>query len=98
MQSLESVIQGLTTEKVTGAVHDLLAARISEVILTDFPGLIQLLYRLDISERKLKAATEGHTQEEIASIIAGLIIERQVQKAKSRQEYKNPGISEEERW
>jgi hypothetical protein len=98
MQALELLISSIQEMNRGEEFHALLAAKINELITTNFPALIQLLYRLDISEAKLKQLTRDHSQEETAAIIATLIIERQIQKLKSRQQYKNPGTSDEERW
>ena len=49
-----------------------LAARINRLITDDFSGLINLLYRLDISEAKLKKLLSEHPQEDAGKIIAGI--------------------------
>ena len=79
--------------------HSLKSA-INELILKDFNRLISILYRLDISEGKLKSLLQQHKDTDAADIIRDLIIERQLQKIKSRREYKerdNP-IDENEKW
>jgi hypothetical protein len=78
----------------------LLAGKINELIQNDFHKLISLLYRLDISEEKLKHLLIEKPETNAGDLIADLIIERQIQKAKSREKYKQPGdnISDEEKW
>ncbi|WP_026768337.1 hypothetical protein [Asinibacterium sp. OR53] len=76
-----------------------LAARINRLITDDFSGLINLLYRLDISEAKLKKLLSEHPQEDAGKIIAELIIERQQQKLQARQQFhREDNIPEDEKW
>lgn len=86
-------------------VHDQLAARINELIKNDFEKLVSLLYRIDVSEQKLKSLLHEFPQEDAGNIIASLIIERQEQKLKTRKHsdnYRNSqrddDLNEEERW
>lgn len=62
-----------------------LAIVINEMILHKRDRLIQVLYRMDISEKKLKALLQHHPQTDAGSIIAALVIERQQQKIASRE-------------
>jgi hypothetical protein len=73
---------------------------INQLIQTDFQLLITLLYRIDVSELKLKKLLEEHTDENAGNIIAKLIIERQLQKIKTRKQFskRDDNISEEEKW
>jgi hypothetical protein len=76
-----------------------LAAHINRLITDDFSGLINLLYRLDISEIKLKKLLAEHPEEDAGKIIAELIIERQRQKLLARQQFhREENIPEDEKW
>lgn len=77
-----------------------LADRVNELLQTDFAGLVALLYRLDVDEDKLRTALDLHAGTDAALLITDLIIERQLQRIRSRQQYSrtDPGIDEEERW
>ena len=70
------------------------------LIQKDFQKLITLLYRIDVSEAKLKYLLQLRADENAGNIIAKLIIERQIQKMKSRQQFgkSNTDIPEEEKW
>ena len=70
------------------------------LISKDFTRLIQLLYRLDISESKLKAKLQVHSEQDAAETIADMILERLIEKQKLREAFKHKdwGQSEEERW
>ena len=73
---------------------------INQLIVENFNELIRLLYRIDVSEPKLKLLLQEHPKEDAGKIIAILIIERQLEKIKSRQQFKQPktDFDEEEKW
>ncbi len=73
---------------------------VNELIQTNFQKLIMLLYRIDVSEQKLKQLLQAQPQENAGDIIAALIIERQLQKIKSRQQFRQQtdDFDEEEKW
>ena len=77
-----------------------LSEYINQLIQTDFQKLIGILYRIDVSEPKLKFLLQQHPEEEAGNIIASLIIERQLQKIKSRQQFqqKDDNFTGEEKW
>ncbi|MFY0599105.1 MAG: hypothetical protein JXR03_05505 [Cyclobacteriaceae bacterium] len=53
----------------------------------DFSGLINVLYRIDIQENKLKEILERSNPTQISSLLTQAIIERQKQKVISRAKY-----------
>ncbi len=77
-----------------------LSAYINELINHDFERLVSLLYRLDVDEKKLKSLLAFQPGINSGDTIATLIIERQLQKIKSRQETRRDknDWSEEEIW
>jgi hypothetical protein len=61
--------------------------------------LVNLLYRIDVSEKNLKELLAKNPKQDAGDIIAMLIIERQLQKIKSRQQFKTDADFEgEEKW
>jgi hypothetical protein len=76
-----------------------LAIYINKLITHDFEKLIHILYRLDVSEQKLKS-TLASSSVDAGLLIAQMIIERQLQKIKTREQYRqqNSNISDEEKW
>jgi len=72
---------------------------INQLIQRDFHSLVALLYRIDISEPKLKKLLD-EMDENAGDIIAILIIERELEKLQSRREHnqKDGSVSEEEKW
>ncbi len=79
----------------------LLAERINYLIINDFSMLVQILYRIDVSEQKIKSLLKENKGSDAGKILASLIIERQTEKTRSRQQTgrddKNT-IDETERW
>ena len=76
-----------------------LAGHINHLINHDFEKLVSLLYRVDVNENKLRNILDNKEGENAAGLIADLIIERQLQKIKSRKDSKsNNYIPDDERW
>lgn len=77
-----------------------LSVHINHLINSDFQQLVNLLYRLDVSEEKLKDCLDKGPAQDTSLLIAGMIIERQEQKIKSRQQFKprDQSVDEEEGW
>ena len=77
-----------------------LATHINHLIQHHFEQLVSLLYRIDVSEAKIKSLLQQQPNEDAAKIIAALIIERQLQKIKTRQQYsqRDNNFNEEEKW
>ncbi len=77
-----------------------LASFINDLIINDFAQLVQMLYRIDISEKKLKQLLTDNADKDAGKIIAEMIIERQLQKIKSRQQFsqRDNNIDENEKW
>ena len=53
-----------------------LIAFINDCIQHDFNKLVQLLYRIDVSEAKLKFILQAHPNEDAGKLIAAVVIER----------------------
>jgi hypothetical protein len=76
-----------------------LIAYINEYIKTDFSKVVQLLYRIDVSEATLKKTLQTHPEQDAAVLLADLIIERLAATKKAREQFSQGTISnEEERW
>ncbi len=77
-----------------------LAVRINDLIEKDFQQLISILYRMDVSEAKLRSLLKDNPDSDAGLLIAGLMIERQAQKIKSRQQFsqRDNDIDENEKW
>jgi hypothetical protein len=76
-----------------------LSAEINHLIQADFHRLIALLYRLDISEVKLKQTLEENTDKDAGELIANLVVDRQLQKLATRKAFKpQKDIPDDEKW
>jgi hypothetical protein len=74
-------------EKLT--VPDLETA-INELIKNDFSKLVQLLYRIDVSEVKLKNILQAQPNEDAGKLIAEVVLERLAATKKARAMFSNP--------
>lgn len=94
-KALTTVVQNLQIEAVVSAQSDadqfeILVNFIDDLIRNDFNRLLSILYRVDISEQKLKRklAENKETKVRSAEIIAHLLIEREEEKILSRAKYR----------
>jgi hypothetical protein len=69
------------------ALEALLAERINDMINKDFNALVQLLYRIDVNETRLRGVLRDNQASDSGQLIARLILERQWQKILTRREY-----------
>lgn len=105
MSNIENdIIYQLSQIKEETSLHqtnftEALTREINHLIINDFSALVQILYRMDVHEEKLKYLLKLHNNEDAANIIANLMIERQSQKIKNRQSFvAADAISDEEKW
>jgi hypothetical protein len=100
IDSLKKDLQiDLATKISFEKIKEKLVAHIDHLINNNFEELIFILYRVDVSEAKLKILLKENTGS--ASVIADLIIERQLQKIKTREQFKTADKkenSDEEKW
>jgi hypothetical protein len=77
-----------------------LQVAVTQMIETDFQKLVNLLYRIDVNERKLKYLLQENVGSDTAVIIADLIIERQMEKIASRKQFsrQDDDTGDEEKW
>ena len=80
--------------------ENFLGDKINSLIKDDFNLLIQILYRIDVNETRLKQVLKDNPNEDAGKIIAALLIERQLQKINIREQFKrkNDNFSEDEKW
>lgn len=95
-ESLSVSLVGNTWEEMRQKVYE----RIQYLVVHDFKSLVDVLYRADVNERKLKQILSSNQDKDAAIIIGDLIIERQLEKWRSRNEFraKDDDIPEEEKW
>ena len=80
--------------------ENFLGEKINSLIKDDFNLLIQILYRIDVNETRLKQVLKDNLNEDAGKIIASLLIERQLQKINTQEQFKrkNDNFSEDEKW
>jgi hypothetical protein len=93
-KELEVIVKDDTITK------QVLVDKINDLINNDFQKLVSILYRVDVSEMKLKQLLNENPGTNAALIIADLMIERQTEKIRSRQQFnkRDENISDDERW
>ena len=104
MNDFEQIEQLLNQNKQLTVVQkenlrDQLVNLINHLLLNDFNKLVQVLYRVDVSEQKLKELLQKNPTTDAAVIITDLLIERQEEKIKLKNSFKtNNNISDDDRW
>jgi len=93
-------VTNLIRENPEAEIREQLIALINELINKDFSSLLRLLYHIDADEKKIRLYLNENISEDAASILADLIIERQLQKIESRRYFSknNNDESDEEKW
>ncbi len=87
-------------EKIAMAeIEATLAMHINQLIQHNFQQLVQLLYRVDVNEKRLKTLLQENPGEDAGKLIARLIIDRQLQKIKTRSSFRSArDIPDDEKW
>ena len=81
------------------ALYKQLEEYINYLITNDFQRLVQLLYTVDVNEQKLKTVLQQQPERDAAAVITELLVQRQEEKAQTRQQFKEGWQGpEEERW
>ena len=80
-------------------LQQLVADHVNNLIQHNFQKLITVLYRVDVSEVKLKQLLQENPGLDAGKIIGGLIIERQIQKIKAKRSLQpDAPAGDEETW
>jgi hypothetical protein len=76
------------------------AVHLNDMIVHQFSLLITALYRIDVSEQKIRQTMKENPKADAGKIIAHLVVERQKQKIKTREQFspRDNNFDEEERW
>lgn len=70
-------------------LHYILSQKISELLDKNIEKLVYILYRIDINQKKTDDIFNNPSKEEIASLMADAVIERQLQKVHTRNKFRN---------
>lgn len=97
--AIESVLLNIRHHPDDADLRALLADAVNELLQHDFPRLVQILYRVDVSETRLKELLRLYPQTDAGWIIADLLIDREKQKKTSREQFrKNDKSHADEEW
>lgn len=98
-------LSALPLQKREGQGKEELARKINELLNSDFQRLVSTLYRMDVSETKLRQLLKDNTGTDAGILIADLMIERHLLKIKTRREsasdrtkQQDNDIDEKEKW
>ena len=91
---------GSTVPSGEAALLDWLTDYCNGLLVRDFPRLVQLLYRVDVSEARLKTTLVEAGGQDAGRIMAILLLERVGEIVRARKQYKMPerDIPEEDKW
>ncbi len=78
--------------KTLGEFKTYLTNRLAFLLDNKYDTLINILYRIDVSEEKLSELFADQNRDYIPAALANLISERSLQKVRFRQKYKNGKI------
>lgn len=79
-------------EKLWEAAVEQLSKNIADLIDNDFEKLLYILYRIDVNEAKVRKALAESEFDQAPRIIAEMILMRQLEKVKTREDYKKGKI------
>lgn len=68
-------------------IQRILTERIREMLDKNIEKLILILYRIDVSQKKADEIFNNPSKDEIASFLAKAVIERQLEKVRTRRKY-----------
>lgn len=96
--ALEKVRESLSATDRQALLREL-EAHINWMIVHRFDALVQVLYRMDVDEGKLRRMLQEGSNTDAARIIADLMVERQLQKIRTRQQFRrDTDIPDEDKW
>ncbi len=87
LQDSDSLIPSIDVSTLE-EFREYLTGKVAYLLDNNYNELINTLYRIDVNESKLRELFSGKTKQNIPGTLADLIIERQLQKIRIRQKYK----------
>ncbi len=89
----------LIVDNPSEEIRNQLIFYINELINADFDSLVQLLYRIDVNEKKLTLLLKQSPGIDAAPLIANLIISRQLQKIETKKNFsKREKTEDDDSW
>ncbi len=84
------------SEEKDGELLQQLTESIAKMLEQDQDLLLSSLYRMDVSEEKIRRLLESSGERDIATGLAELVLERQMESMRTREKYPQPKIEDEE--
>ncbi len=79
----------ISTVDTIDELRRILAIRLDELLVSNVEKLLSILYIIDVTQKKLDDIFASQSREEIPMLLADAIIDRQLNKVKTRRYYKN---------
>lgn len=100
MGELTQILALIQKQAPSAADMSLLAGLLNQLIIQDFESLVQLLYRVDVPEKKVRQLLRQQPGTDAGLLLAELLIARQREKAATRKRFKtgDGDIPAEDRW
>jgi len=97
-QDISQLLLSLTPQTFETRRRDMEIA-INDLLQNNFPQLISILYQVDVDEQKLRKMLELNSGQDAAVVISDMLIRRQLEKLKTREQLKRgTDIPEDEKW
>ncbi len=87
MMDVTAALQNLSTNLSVdekSIIKKELSAYLNYLLINDFAALVQILYRVDVSEQRLKTVLKENKEADAGDLLTELIIQRQEEKSISR--------------
>jgi hypothetical protein len=100
-ENINLLLSGLATAELKGklTIKEQLVDCINYLLVHDFQQLVQVLYRVDVDEKKLKQTLAENKDTDAAILITDLLIHRTEEKARMKKLFKrNDDIKDEDKW
>lgn len=96
--ALQKLSTDLSVDEKAGIKNEL-SAYLNYLLVNDFSALVQILYRVDVSEQRLKTILKENKEADAGDLLSELIMHRQEEKTILRQSFPPAeGLSNEESW
>lgn len=96
--ALQKLTTNLHVDEKSGVKREL-SAYLNYLLINDFPALVQILYRVDVSEEKLTSVLKENKEADAGDLLSELLMQRQVEKTALRQSSPpSENLSDDEGW
>jgi len=99
--SIDNLLKTFTTNLSSlqrEELHQQLTGCINYLLVNDFSRLVQILYRVDVDEKRLKHLLQANPRVDAAILITDLLIQRQEEKNQIRNSFPLQDITDDEKW